>query len=68
MWIEFIWLKTETKADSCEHGNEALGFIKGKEFLDCLNDCCLLQEGLCSMELKMFPIHTSFTWTYGATC
>jgi hypothetical protein len=25
-------------AGSCEHGNEHLGFIKGREFLDQLND------------------------------
>jgi hypothetical protein len=34
-WNEFIWLKTgEPVVGPCEHGNEALGSIKGKEFLD----------------------------------
>jgi hypothetical protein len=33
---------------SCEHGNEPLGSIKGREFLEGLSAS---QAGLCSMEL-----------------
>jgi hypothetical protein len=36
--------------DRCEHGNETLGSIKHREFLDFLSDCHLLKRD-CSMEL-----------------
>jgi len=36
---------------SCEHSNETLDFVKGREFLDWLSDLLVSQEGLCSMEL-----------------
>jgi len=38
-------------AGSCEHCNEALGSIKGKEFLDYLSDYQLLKKDSASMEL-----------------
>jgi hypothetical protein len=31
-------------ADSCEHGNEPSGFIKGGEFLERLSDYLLLMK------------------------
>jgi hypothetical protein len=34
MWPGFIWLRTGTGGDCCEHGNEPSGSIKGAEFLD----------------------------------
>jgi len=37
-------------ADSCEHGNEPSGSIRGDVFVNYLSDS-LLQEGLCSVEL-----------------
>ena len=33
MWIELIWLKTEGREGSCEHGNEHSGDVKYKNFL-----------------------------------
>jgi hypothetical protein len=37
---------------SCEHGDEPLGSIKGREFLDQMTlKLVLASEGLCSMEL-----------------
>jgi hypothetical protein len=33
-----------TVAGSCEPSNETLGFIKFWEFLDWLNNCCLLKK------------------------
>jgi hypothetical protein len=38
-------------AVSCEHGNEPLGSIKCREFLDLLSVLLASQEGLCSMQL-----------------
>jgi hypothetical protein len=38
-------------AGSCEHGNEPLGSIKCREFLDQLSVLLASEEGLCSMEL-----------------
>jgi hypothetical protein len=32
--IEFMWLNQGLMAESCEHGCEYLGAIKGWEFLD----------------------------------
>jgi hypothetical protein len=32
-------------ADCCEHGNEALGFIKSREFIDQMSDYQLLKKG-----------------------
>jgi hypothetical protein len=37
-------------ASSCEHGDEPLGSIKCREFLDLLS-VLLASQGLCSMEL-----------------
>jgi len=37
-----IWLRTGIMAGSYEHSNETLGIIKGREFLDLLNECCLI--------------------------
>jgi hypothetical protein len=37
---------------ACEHCNEPLGSLRGKEFLNCLNDVPY-QEGLHSMELSL---------------
>jgi hypothetical protein len=34
VWTGFIWLRIGPMADSCEHGNEALGSLKGEKFLD----------------------------------
>jgi hypothetical protein len=34
MWIGFIWLRIGTGGGSCEQGNEPLGSIKCREFLD----------------------------------
>jgi len=31
--INLIWLRTETRDGSCEHGNEHLGSIKWRAFL-----------------------------------
>jgi hypothetical protein len=33
MWTGFIWLRIGTRADSCKHGNESSGSIKGVELL-----------------------------------
>jgi hypothetical protein len=38
-------------ADSCEHGNENFGSIKGREFLVSLSILLVSQEDFCSMEL-----------------
>jgi len=37
--------------DSYECGNESLGSVKGRKFLDWLSDLLVSQEGLCSMTL-----------------
>jgi hypothetical protein len=34
LWIGFMWLRIGKVADSCEHGNEPSGSIKGVQFLD----------------------------------
>jgi hypothetical protein len=34
MWTTLIWLRQGKVVGSCEHGNEHLGSIKGKKFLD----------------------------------
>jgi hypothetical protein len=31
--------------DSCEHGNEPLGFVKGWEYLAFISDCYRIEEG-----------------------
>jgi hypothetical protein len=45
-------------AGSCEHGDEHLGFIKGRAFLDWLNILVVYilasEGGLCSMELDSY--------------
>jgi hypothetical protein len=28
----------------CEHGNAPSGYVKGREILDCVNDCWLLKK------------------------
>jgi hypothetical protein len=33
-------------ADSCKHGNEPLGFIKGDQFIDQLRDYKLLKDSV----------------------
>jgi hypothetical protein len=33
-WTGCIWLRKETSLGSCEHGNEPLGYINGREFPD----------------------------------
>jgi hypothetical protein len=38
--------------ESCEHGNESLGSIKGRSFLDQLNDCQLLKTPLYVARVK----------------
>jgi hypothetical protein len=43
-------------AGSCEHGNEPSGSIKCREFLDWLSVLLAFQEGLCSMELKLWYV------------
>jgi hypothetical protein len=44
-------------AGLCEHGNETLGSITGREFLDYLSILLAPQKGLCSMELVMLLIY-----------
>jgi hypothetical protein len=34
VWTGCIWLRTEKMASSCEHGNEASGFIKCGKILE----------------------------------
>jgi hypothetical protein len=34
VWTGLIWLKIGTRVSCCEHGNEPLGTIKCREFLD----------------------------------
>jgi len=34
VWIGLIRLRMETSGGSCEHGNEASGAIKEREYLD----------------------------------
>jgi hypothetical protein len=41
-------------AGSCEHGNKPSGFFKVGEFIDQINDCYLLKNGICSIELFSF--------------
>jgi hypothetical protein len=39
-------------AGSCEHGNEPLDSMKGREFLGQLSDYHLLKEDLCSLGMS----------------
>jgi hypothetical protein len=39
-----MWLRVESSGDSCEHGDEHSGYIKGGEFLDYLSDCQLFRD------------------------
>jgi hypothetical protein len=38
--IGFIWLRIEPAVSSCEHSNEPLDFIKGREFFTNLVTFC----------------------------
>jgi hypothetical protein len=44
---------------SCEHGNEPLDSTKWCEFVEWLDECWLLKEGLGSMELSYLAHVTS---------
>jgi hypothetical protein len=49
--MEWSWLRIWTGGGgTCEYGNEPLGPIKCREFLDQLQNQLAFQEGLCSME------------------
>jgi hypothetical protein len=34
MWNEFVWIRIGPVVDTCEHGNEPSGSVKGREFID----------------------------------
>jgi hypothetical protein len=38
LWIGLIWLRTETMAGCCEHGDEGSGCVKCGEFVDQLRN------------------------------
>jgi len=44
VWTELSWLCQGLVLGSYEHGNELLGSIKGREFLDKLSDSQLLKD------------------------
>jgi len=44
-WSGLMWHRIEKYGGCCEHGNEHSGFVKHREFLDQLRNCCLLQGG-----------------------
>jgi hypothetical protein len=48
VWIGLISLRMGSVAESCEHGNEHSGSIKGGEFLDNLSVLLAPQGGLFS--------------------
>jgi hypothetical protein len=51
-------------AGPCEHGNEPLGSIKCREFLDWLS-VLLASQGLCCMELvSYYPVISAKRHTY----
>jgi hypothetical protein len=49
-WIHLAQDKDRDRIGSCEHGDEPLGSIKCREFLDWLS-ILLASQGLCSMEI-----------------
>jgi hypothetical protein len=64
--VGFIWLRKGRMAGSCEHGNEAVGSLKGKKFLHYLSYYLASKDGLCSKEFikylphrKIFQIETA---------
>jgi hypothetical protein len=46
MWAGFICLRMSTSGGICEHGNEPSGFMRGRKFIDNLNEYWPLQKDL----------------------
>lgn len=57
----------------CQYGNVPVGFLKGRVFLDCLNDC-KTYERLCSMKSVtyfmncVFKLYLSKTFYHRISC
>jgi hypothetical protein len=51
-WTGSMWVGMGSVVGSCEHSNEPLGFIKGREFLDMLRDYQLVKKD--SAQRKQF--------------
>jgi hypothetical protein len=53
VWSGFVWFRIGPSAGCCEHGNEPLGSINGKEYLNFLAFLIKRDEGLISVLLSV---------------